>query len=181
MEIVPPADVLDQLSERFPLSKSVDNRYFTIHYGIIDLRTGRYKYAQGGHPPAILVSRDRSPRLLEGSGLPIGFDPSIKYDQFEIALSRGDRLVLYSDGITETNGKNREQFGDERLLAATGETHALPVKEALSVILDRLTEWRGKSQPEDDISILAIDWMADLAPPPPGSSESIHEGPTRSD
>lgn len=169
-EIVPPSDVLDQLSERFPLSKSVDSRYFTIHYGIIDLRTGRYRYAQGGHPPPVIVSEGRPPRLLEGTGLPVGFDPSTKYEQFEIALTRGDRLIVYSDGVTETSNRDLEQFSDSRLLLMAQDTREMSVKDALGVLIDRLTQWRGRSQPEDDISVLALDWKADRAgstPTPP--------------
>lgn len=169
-EIAPPSDVLDQLSERFPISKSVDSRYFTIHYGILDLRTGRYRYAQGGHPPPVIVSRGRPARLLEGTGLPVGFDPSTKYDQFETALTQGDRLILYSDGVTETANRRHEQFADTGLLQIAQETRELPLKEALGILIDRLTQWRGKSQPEDDISVLALDWMADRAastPTPP--------------
>lgn len=168
-EIVPPSDVLDQLSERFPLSKSVDSRYFTIHYGIIDLRTGRYCYAQGGHPPPVIVSKGRPPRLLDGTGLPVGFDPSTKYEQFEVALMRDDRLILYSDGVTETSNRAHDQFGDERLLQMAQDTRDMTVKDALGVLIERLTQWRGKSQPEDDISVLALDWKAQRPPSHPAS------------
>lgn len=172
-EIVPPGDVLDQLSQRFPLADSRDARYFTIHYGIIDLRTGRYRYAQGGHPAAILASAGSVPRPLGGAGLPIGFDPSIPYEQFEIALTRGDRILLYSDGLTEASGRNEEPFGAERLMQAVHETREMPLRDALGAILDRVTVWRGRQQPEDDISMLAVDWMADRAPSTPTPPEGF--------
>lgn len=176
-EIVPPCDVLDQLSRRFPLADSSESRYFTIHYGIIDLRTGRYSYAQGGHPAAIIASPGQPPRQLGGAGLPVGFDPSHPYEQFETALTRGDRIILYSDGLTDTTGRNQEPFGPERLMQAVGETREMPLRDALGSILDRVTVWRGKQQPEDDISMLAVDWMADRAPSAPPPLEGFRPDP----
>lgn len=174
-EIVPPADVLDQLSERFPLEQSKDDRYFTIHYGIVDLRSGRYTYAQGGHPNAIIASPGGTPRILGGAGLPVGFDPTVKYEQFETALGQGDRLLLYSDGLTETRNREKEHFGTDRLLELVHDTRELELRDALTSILDRITAWRGKQQPEDDISILAMDWMAGR---PPATPHPLDEGPS---
>lgn len=69
----------------------------------------------------------------------------------------GDRLVLYSDGITECEGTTGEMFGDKQLLEFLEQNRSLPIQEVSKAMSERIREWRGDESYEDDISMLILE------------------------
>ena len=85
-------------------------------------------------------------RILEAHSFPIGLFRGVKYEEHSIAMKPGDRLYLYSDGITEAMNINGEQLGKERLIeSARGKRRAM------------VEEWCGAARLADDVSILAVE------------------------
>jgi len=158
--------IVTGLNQRF--QSSIDPpRYFTMIYGHLDLRTGRVTLTQAGHPRPIWLHRvDRRVELVGGGGFPIGLLPDVEYDATTFDLARGDRLVLYSDGVTECANAAGEPFSERRLMQLIEETIELPasvVTEQVGQALrgwmgdEDLLEWMGDGNHQDDITLLILE------------------------
>ena len=95
-----PAAVMEGLNELFPMERH-NEMFFTVWYGILDVRTGSLRWSGGAHPPAVLIAQDGSLTRLASQGLMIGAATGVPYDTDEIIMHPGSRLLLYSDGIFE--------------------------------------------------------------------------------
>ncbi len=160
-EILSPGDAIRELNHRF---QSKDDRYFTMIYGLFDTRSARLQIAQAGHPGPILISKDGQSRILGTGGMPIGLWPEIEFDCNELSVTAGDRLLLYSDGVTESLNPDGEPFGEERLLSFLANTATQTLDRVLDGLLKETRSWRQGGIPGDDVSLLAIELSEDLAP-----------------
>ena len=108
-----------------------------------------------------------APVILESPGFPIGLAEDA-YEERSVRLAAGDRLYLYSDGVSEAMDPAGEQFGDARLLEAIGRGRSEPLQEERRRLGggDRTVAWRGGAQ--DDISILAVEISVASGPGEPG-------------
>jgi len=96
----PPAEVAAILN-RIAIEEMRTDTHFTLAYADADLRTGRVRLVQAGHPRPCLLRADGRVEFAGDGGLPVGMFAGAAFDQFEVALRPGDRLILASDGITE--------------------------------------------------------------------------------
>jgi len=153
-EVLRPDAVIRDLNMRF---QSKDERYFTMIYGLIDPASSTLTLAQAGHPGPILIGNHGELRTLGTGGMPVGLWKDIDFDCFELPISPGDRLLLYSDGVTECLNPGGEAFGENRLLDYLSARTMEPMDELLGGILKELGKWRVHPESADDISLLAID------------------------
>jgi sigma-B regulation protein RsbU (phosphoserine phosphatase) len=153
-ELLSPGEAIRELNHRF---QSKDDRYFTMIYGLFDTRSSTLSLAQAGHPGPILIRKAGETKALGSGGMPIGLWPEIEFDCFDIAIAHGDRLVLYSDGVTECRNMQGELFGENRLLAYLLQSSAQPLDELLGGLMTEIKAWRAVAHFEDDISLLAIE------------------------
>ncbi|MBX9624725.1 MAG: SpoIIE family protein phosphatase [Gemmataceae bacterium] len=151
--VVPPAAVADRLAVQFPFDAA--QQYLTLNYAVIDTAAGRVRYVSAGHPPAVHLPAGGPPRMLPGTGLPVGLGAG--YDEHALDLAPGDRLVLYSDGVTESQSPGGEQFGRDRLLAAIEAGRGRPLADAVAALERELLAWCGPNPPRDDVSVLAVE------------------------
>lgn len=112
--MIPPEKVALHLNDRLAGDVGVVE-YFTMAYASVDLRTGRVRMVQAGHPHPLLIRADGATEFLGQGGVPIGLVADVEYFGFEITLSKGDRLLLYSDGITEAVLKDGTMLEPEGL------------------------------------------------------------------
>lgn len=113
-----PAEVAHILNERLVADTGIEE-YFTMVYGIADLRSGTVKLVQAGHPHPLLMRADGTTAFLGSGGLPLGLLADAEYEQIEFQMRSGDRLLLYSDGFTEAqigNGRMLDEAGLTRLI-----------------------------------------------------------------
>jgi phosphoserine phosphatase RsbU/P len=96
----------------------VSGRFATFCYVRIDVRAGHLACANAGHNPPLLVRPDGRVDRLSTGGVVLGVFPDATYDQIEVALGRGDRLILYTDGLTEARNAADEEYGETRLAEA---------------------------------------------------------------
>ncbi|MDD5564775.1 MAG: SpoIIE family protein phosphatase [Thermoanaerobaculaceae bacterium] len=161
LEIVPPAEVAAELTNRFPFDPET-RQYFTCVYGVLDGRTGEFRFVCAGHPGPVHVAAGRSPVSLQHPGRPIGILPAPTaasgYADHAVTLAPGDRLYLFTDGITEAAGLSDEQFGFERLTEALCASRADPLQASVDALVGRVEAWCGESGVADDVSVLAIEF-----------------------
>ncbi len=154
-EISSPHDVICELNRRF---QSNDDRYFTMIYGVFDRRSSMLRIAQAGHPGPILIRRHGPPQILGSGGMPVGLWPDIDFDCVEVPVHAGDRLLLYSDGVTECAPSHGEIFGEERLLAYLSRVASQSLDELPDGLLKEIRAWRNNAESLDDVSLLAIEF-----------------------
>ncbi|MHB8897255.1 MAG: PP2C family protein-serine/threonine phosphatase [Thermoguttaceae bacterium] len=154
--VVPPREVLAELNRRFQMEQCGD-RYFTIIYGVLDLESSQFRYASAGHPPLVLLRPGQLPRTLEVSSLAVGWVPEVEYEEHVVQLSSGDRVLLYTDGIPEAMGPERQQLGEERMLAAVEVSRWQPLQDSVASLARTVEDWCGTDGPEDDVSLLVME------------------------
>lgn len=154
-EAVEPAQVAARLNALYPMASNGDH-YFTMIYGLLDVRTRRFRYTVAGHPGPILAREGSRPERLDVSGFPIGMIEGVEYEEFTVDLQPGDRLYLHSDGLNEEFNALGEEFGDERLLSAIADGQDLGLSAAVESLVQKVVAWRGDDHLKDDVSLLAI-------------------------
>jgi sigma-B regulation protein RsbU (phosphoserine phosphatase) len=109
-----PHEILGRVStllyRRTPAAK-----YATALVTVLEPATGKLRYANAGHPPALVVRANGEVRWLEATGIPVGLLPEFTYGSVDAELAPGDTLLLYTDGLTEAADPDGEDYGQERL------------------------------------------------------------------
>jgi serine phosphatase RsbU (regulator of sigma subunit)/ActR/RegA family two-component response regulator len=131
--------------------------YFTSFYGIYFEEEKRFIYTNANHPPPLLYqvrSGDIIP--LNTEGFFVGVFKETKFEEKEVLLEKGDRILFYTDGITEAKNKNMENFGEERLMRIYQEKSGTDIRTLLETIKDSVFEFSNEKI-EDDITIAIIE------------------------
>jgi PAS domain S-box-containing protein len=132
--------------------------YFTLAAVRFHQSRGCLQFAGAGHPPAIVIRRGKSPLLLESTSMILGlFENAVGAESgVETELQTGDRVVIYTDGLTESFNSQREMLGVDGLQEIVAEAATLPLAEMKGQILNRVAAWRhGHAQ--DDISLVLLE------------------------
>lgn len=131
--------------------------YFTIAAARFDQTGRRMIFAGAGHPPAMVVAPGQEPRLLESRSMLLGAlaDAVGVEATLDVDLNQGDRVVLYTDGITDVFDSRGEMLGVEGVQKFVRETSDLPLSEMKQSILARVAEWRNGPLVDDVSLVLA--------------------------
>ena len=154
-EIVPPAEVLAHLDREYPIERF--DKFFTVVYMVVDVREGTAHYSSAGHPPPLLVGADGSFTRLEKGGPIIGQGSGLPFEEGRQPLKPGDRIILTTDGVIEHRNEEGEQFGNVRLQRALTRLTGVPIEAMLDGVMENVMSF-GKGAPEDDISLLGIEY-----------------------
>jgi sigma-B regulation protein RsbU (phosphoserine phosphatase) len=130
-------------------------RFVTFCYVRIDTAARRLTYANAGHNPPLLVRRDGSIDTLAPSGTVLGVFADSSYEQGDFAVAPGDRLILYTDGITEGRNAAGDELGEERLGEFAARYRALPAEEMLAAMLKDVEAFNGGVYEDDATLIVA--------------------------
>jgi PAS domain S-box-containing protein len=132
--------------------------FFTVAAARIDRPGRRMIFAGAGHPPAMIAHDGAEPRLLESRSMVLGALPDAVDAEatLDVDLQSGDRVVLYTDGITDVFNSNGEMLGVEGVQKIVRETSLLPFNEMKKGILDSVAQWR-EGPPTDDVSLVLVE------------------------
>ncbi|HEY4879313.1 MAG TPA: SpoIIE family protein phosphatase [Candidatus Acidoferrales bacterium] len=132
--------------------------FFTVAAARIDRGGRRMVFAGAGHPPGMIVRDGEEPRLLESRSMVLGALPEAVGPEvtLDVDLHRGDRVVLYTDGITDVFDSRGEMLGVEGVQKFVREASLLPFSEMKQGILDRVADWR-EGPPTDDVSLVLME------------------------
>jgi sigma-B regulation protein RsbU (phosphoserine phosphatase) len=154
-----PAELLRRLGS--VLHGHLRGQYVTAAYLWLDTGTRTARYSAAGHPP-LLRWRPASGAVsrVESNGLLFGVAPEADYPVLDMTYEPGDRFLLYTDGLTETENASGEPFGDSRLEQVLGECRSDPAEEVSRRLRAAVAAWRPPSVPQqDDITFLAIETL----------------------
>ncbi|GIU18620.1 MULTISPECIES: PP2C family protein-serine/threonine phosphatase [unclassified Shewanella] len=153
-----PSEVLDRLNQSY-LNQGNDNLYFTMIYAVLNIRNGSLSYASAGHPPMIwLQKQQQTSRFIQQDSFVAGMFDFATYQTEQIQLEHGDRIFLYSDGITEAESCEQQQYSELELKKLIQQLASQPARNQTDAIVDTVKSWCGIEQFEDDISLLVFEW-----------------------
>jgi sigma-B regulation protein RsbU (phosphoserine phosphatase) len=133
-------------------------QYFTMIYGILDVDNRNFRYCRAGHTPLLIQNPQGHIRVCAEGNVPVGLTEDCQYKELTVDFAAGDRLILYSDGITEARRQDsREFFGDASFFALLQKSRNLPVEKALPGVISEFKSWLGETRPPDDITIMIIE------------------------
>jgi sigma-B regulation protein RsbU (phosphoserine phosphatase) len=152
-----PADVLRELNHRVAATYAHLGVRFTAMCLDLDFDRQRLSYSSAAHPPAFIL-RGASHVELESSGTFVGLVDGATYARATVALERGDRVVIFTDGATEQMSPAGDVFGEARLLHTLSQAfeRQTPVGEALAWALERFVGI-GRTL-EDDVTLVTVSW-----------------------
>lgn len=131
-------------------------QYATLFYGCIDLNAGSLTYVNAGHIAPVIVSRMGAKRRLETGGVPVGMFSGSPYEQGTEFFGAGDRMVLYTDGVSDVGLASGELFTDDDLEDVVFSHRTAPVDELMRGILDQVYRVHGDQEQPDDITLLVV-------------------------
>jgi sigma-B regulation protein RsbU (phosphoserine phosphatase) len=141
-----------------------DDKFVTLFYGILDAEARTLRYTTAGHVPPLLVRRDGSHEALREGGAVLGVFRDWNFQEGLVQLGPGDRVVLFTDGITEAMRADGEEFGDARVLRVAAERDGCSPVEVKERLLAAVNQFCN-SQLQDDATLLLIAAVGgDLAP-----------------
>jgi phosphoserine phosphatase RsbU/P len=148
-----PQDVCTKLN-KFLGANLASGKFVTFFYGVLDAERRTLTYENAGHCPGLLLRSNGDAESLRGSGAVLGVFPDWTYQDSTVQLERGDALLLSTDGITEAENTQLEEFGDQRLLeAARGRNgSALDIQR---VVMQQVTAYCGGNF-RDDATLLVL-------------------------
>lgn len=149
-----PSEICARLNAQFMEEVDTDH-YFTLAVADVDLTTGVVRISQAGHPCPLLQRAGGSVSFLGEGGLPVGLIDGADYESFSVTLAPGDRLFLYSDGITECpdpSGGMLEEEGLARIFHESADLKGMKLLDLLNWRLNQLSE--TDALPDDVSGIL---------------------------
>jgi sigma-B regulation protein RsbU (phosphoserine phosphatase) len=133
--------------------------FVTVFCGVLDTRTGAVRYANAGHNPPVLVRAGGGAELLSvHRGLVLGAMEDSVYVNEDMVLSRGDALLLYTDGVTDARNTRMEFYGGQRLLEQAALHGALDMAGAVDALMEDIGLFVGAAPQTDDVTLLWLRW-----------------------
>ena len=132
--------------------------FVTCWMGIIDLTTGVLEYANAGHNPPLLFDGKEFSYLKSRPGFVLAGMEGMKYRLNSITLNPKDRIVLYTDGVTEAIDKDNAMYGEEKLKTFLNTNKDLKCSELMNKLKDDIDEFSGDVAQFDDITLLIFDF-----------------------
>ena len=151
----PPKEVCRLLNRRLFEEFEMD-KYLTMLLAELDLTTGQVRLAQAGHPSPIIQRGDGKVSFLESFGLPVGLIEEAEYDEVEATLDVGDRLILYSDGLTECPDPDGSLLDEDGLAAVLRGLADRSGKDLIAGLSAALESFAGVTEFPDDLSALIV-------------------------
>jgi phosphoserine phosphatase RsbU/P len=131
--------------------------FITLIIGVFNIKTGEIIYANGGHNPPVVISKDQDVFFKEGTNEPlVGAMANMSYSDLSFFLSPGEGFFLYTDGVNEAMNSEGEQYSNEKLLSEITENKDKSANEIIENMLDSIKGHSQTAPQSDDIAMLMI-------------------------
>ena len=151
-----PGEVLSEVNQLL-CNNNEASMFVTLFFGAYDPGTGVFTYANGGHNLPIIVHADGSATTVaKTDGIALGVIPDVDYEMSTLRLAPGETLILYTDGVTEAEDADQQQFGMDRLLALFRDSPPTDAENTNSAVIQAVRNFTGDSPQFDDITCLTL-------------------------
>ncbi|WP_208607769.1 PP2C family protein-serine/threonine phosphatase [Paenibacillus pectinilyticus] len=151
-----PGELLTSVNQE--LYKDDSTMFATIFCGVLNVTTGQLLYSDGGHCPPYIVRAGGEVELLKGKkGLPLGVLDDMSYMDNEVTLELGDRIIVYTDGITEAEDQQLAQYGFARLKDVLLREQSSAPELLLAQMVRDVDHFADGAVQSDDIAVLIVD------------------------
>lgn len=151
-----PAEICRRLNGII-LENTPTEKFVTFFFGILDTHTRRLRYANAGHLPPAVISADGSITRLVDGGSVLGVFADARFEESETVLRPGARAVLFTDGVTEAQNGEAEEFGDRRLMDLLADYRDRSDIDVHRAALDAVRAFAGELQDDATILTLTVD------------------------
>ena len=154
-----PGDIMGKVNKEL----AVENDKFlfvTVFLGILNIKTGELIFSNAGHDNPFLICNNSKVKTLEAiGGMVIGIDASKNFDSGKIMLTKGDKIFLSTDGVSEAMNSKNEMFGIEKIETQLDQFGKLPIKEIIVKMNDKIQDFVGEASQYDDITMMCIEYV----------------------
>jgi phosphoserine phosphatase RsbU/P len=150
----PPARLCERLN-RMVSANTERDRFITFFYGVVDVETGRFAYSNAGHNPPMLLRSDGKLERLDCGGPVLGPLSNHRYEQAEISFGGRDRMVLFTDGITEARNPEGDEFGEAQLIDLVVGNRPLDSAALKELMIETVGRFGGGSL-DDDATLIVL-------------------------
>jgi sigma-B regulation protein RsbU (phosphoserine phosphatase) len=155
-EMIAPDEVCRRLNALLQKDAESD-QYLTMVLARVSTRTGEVTMCQAGHPSPLILRTDGGMEFHESFGMPVGLVDDAEYQSSTIRLGHGDRLLVFSDGLTECPDAAGNLLDEDGLIRILGELSGLRGQELLTGLVEALTSFSGRRDFPDDLSALLVE------------------------
>ena len=153
-----PAEVLRDVNNQI-CSNNREEMFVTVWFGVLDTRTGKITAANAGHEyPALMPSGGQFELVKDKHGFVIGGMEGMRYKEYELQLTPGAKLFLYTDGVPEATDANKELFGTDRMLAALNADASAAPEEILKQVRGAVDGFVKDAEQFDDLTMLCLEY-----------------------
>lgn len=145
------ARINDLIHENTPIDK-----FITFFYGELNTETGEFTYCNAGHNPPYLIHRKGGVEELMEGGLILGMMPDVRFETGCVTLHTGDRIVMFTDGISEAMNSNEEEYGEEKIWKNAVENASFGARQLLDAIVNDVQSYVGDAPQSDDITMVIL-------------------------
>lgn len=151
-----PKDALEAINNQISANNDED-MFLTLWLGVLDVRTGVLKAANAGHEyPAVQRANGHFDLLRDKHGFVIGGMSGLRYTEYEVRLTVGSKLYLYTDGVTEAANGRKELFGEKRLVESLRKYESGSAKDVIEGVRSDIASFVGSAPQFDDITMVCL-------------------------
>lgn len=131
--------------------------FVTVFYGVLDTRNGKVEYCNGGHNLPYIIRHDGSVEEIENtSGLLLGKIEPIEFETKEVTLQPGEKILMFTDGVTEATAENEDMYEEPRLEAFLARHREDTLSKLVRGLVVDVLKFMGKADQSDDITVLSV-------------------------
>ncbi len=153
-----PAEIFTNVNTQL-CENNKEDMFVTAWLGILDVGSGSLVFVNAGHNPPLLTGDDGKFEFIRSkAGLVLAGAEGIRYQQQEVKLKEGDKLFLYTDGVTEAMNEQQQFFGENRLKDVMNKNKDFTVSQILSAVRKKIGSFVGREPQFDDITMLCMEY-----------------------
>ena len=151
-----PAEIATRMNDALT-EDNEQGMFVTLFIGLIDLISGEMAFCNAGHNPPVIKGGGEEAHFLEMlPNAPIGLWPDLEFEGESIADIRGRSLFVYSDGLNEAENREKEQFGDDRLIDFLSHGSFSSSRQVVEQLYEAVEKHRDGADPNDDLTMLCL-------------------------
>lgn len=155
-QIDDPAEILDTVNTML-IPESELTTFVTVFFGILDIKTGKIRYCNGGHNlPYVLRNSGKAEEVENTNGLLLGKIEPIEFETKELILAPGEKLMMFTDGVTEATAEDESMYEEPRLEAYLENHHTYTNEQLVKGLIVDVLKFTGKAEQSDDITVLSL-------------------------